>query len=277
MTDSDELMTDRGKTERNERLFLKDLSERPDDVYLHYKYGDFLRRMQGRDRDARDLLERCLHGILAKPPSIARGLPYAGEVAALCALEYARQDQIDRAREIVDIALRRFLATPNLHYIAASLALEVKQNDAAIEHYRRCLAYRGQVLVVPIQEGITSHVSLIGIAQALMQKGDFERGKRLLSRALELAADDEVGHLVLSRMELESGDPGAALQTLTSLLARRPDSAGACQQAAWILRQLGRTNQARRLGAHALELLRKRGGGHGVERMETLLAACDDG
>src|SRR5690606_5963704 len=73
---TDEVMDQRGKNERNERLFLKQLAAHPDDVYAHYKYGDFLRRLPGRSADARRLLDRCLELILAGPPSLPRELPY---------------------------------------------------------------------------------------------------------------------------------------------------------------------------------------------------------
>ncbi|MCK5944351.1 MAG: glycosyltransferase family 2 protein, partial [Planctomycetes bacterium] len=118
---TEEVMTDRGKNERNERLFLKQMEQQPDDVYGHYKYGDFLRRVPGRTDDAKRTLERCFELILAAPPTLPRSLPYAGEVAALCALEAERAGEPERARMFVDTALRRFVPTPNLHYLAASL------------------------------------------------------------------------------------------------------------------------------------------------------------
>jgi hypothetical protein len=87
-----------------------------------------------------------------------------------------REPATTRAREVLDVALRRFMPTPNLHYLSASLALTDGRCEDAITHYRRCLAYRGQVLVVPIQEGITSYVSLAGIAQCWLLRGDHRSG-----------------------------------------------------------------------------------------------------
>ena len=270
---SDEVVDSRKKNERNERLFRKQLEQTPDDIYCLYKYGDFLRRLPGRDQDAFATLERCLEQIRRGPPSLPRELPYAAEVAALCALERARQGRTQEALATVDEALRRFLPTPNLHYLAASLLLATGQSDAAIEHFKRCLSYRGQVLVVPIEEGITGHVSLVGIAQAMAQKGDHVRALRLLQRAVELAPDYEVGQMALSKLQLCAGDPAAALQTMTRHLQRRPDSVGACQQAALILQRLGCAEQARKMGRRAAELLRRRGNAAEAERMERILAA----
>lgn len=270
---TDEVMNSRNKNERNERLFKKQLTLHPNDIYSLYKYGDFLRRVPGRRQDARDLLEQCFDLIVQGPPWLPRELPYASEVAALCALEFGCANQHKRAREIVDIALRRFVPTPNLHYLAAGLALAAGKNDAAIAHYRRCLTYRGQVLVVPIQDGITSYVSLAGIAQALLQKGDPVQARRLLERSIALAPDYEPCHLLLSNLQLQCGDLAAALRTLTDFLATHPDSAGCCQQTTLILHRLGHSSQARRMGARAVQLLRASAADHEALRMQQLLAA----
>ncbi len=270
---TDEVMDQRGKNERNERLFGKQLALTPDDVYTHYKYGDFLRRVPGRGADARRLLDRCLELILAGPPSLPRELPYAGEVGALCALEAARANDTARAREVLDVALRRFVPTPNLHYLSASLALAEGRAEDAMLHYRRCLSYHGQILVVPIQEGITSYVSLAGIAQAWMQRGDFERARRLLEQAVAMHPSYEVAHLALSRLALQRGDNGEAVRVLTTFLAAHPDSPGACQQLTLILQRLGRKAEAKRMGGHAVQLLRARALDHEAAAMDQILAS----
>lgn len=269
---TDEMMDQRGKNARNERLFAKQLAQHPDDIYAHYKYGDFLRRVPGRGADARRLLDRCLELILAGSPLLPRELPYAGEVAALAALEAARAGHTVRARAVIDIGLRRFLPTPNLHYLAASLALAEGRAEDAMLHYRRCLTYRGQVLVVPIQEGITSYVSLAGIAQAWMLRGDIERAQRLLEQAIAMEPGYEVAHLALSNLWLQRGDNSKALSVLTNFLAAYPDSPGACQQTTLILQRLGETEPARRMGRHAVQLLQARALDHEAAAMDKILA-----
>jgi tetratricopeptide (TPR) repeat protein len=270
---TDEVMQQRGKNERNERLFQKQLERAPDDVYGHYKYGDFLRRLPGRAADARRHLDRCLELILAGPPSLPRELPYAGEVAALCALEAARCGDNARARQVLDIGLRRFIPTPNLHYLAASLALAEGRAADAILHFRRCLSYRGQVLVVPIQDGITGHVSLCGIAQAWLLRGEIGRAQRLLEQAIRIEPGYEVAHLALSRAWLQLGDAGRALGVLTDFLAAHPGSPGACQQVTLILQRLGRTAEAKRMGEHAVRLLEARALDHEATALQRTLAA----
>ena len=269
---TNEVMDQRGKNERNERLFKKQLAQQPDCIYSHYKYGDFLRRVPGRGADARALLDRCLELIVQEPPSLPRELPYAGEVAALCALEAARMGDTERARAVLDLALRRFLPTPNLHYLSASLALGDGRADDAIAHYRRCLAYRGQVLVVPIQEGITSYVSLAGIAQAWLLRGDLDRAQRLLEQAIAIEPSYEVAQLALSRIWLQRGQPQHALRVLTTFLLVHPDSPGACQQTTLILHRLGQNAQAKQMGRHAVSLLEARALDQEAAAMTKILA-----
>jgi len=267
-----QVMDSRGKNERNERLFRKQLAQAPDDIYSHYKYGDFLRRVPGRGADARRLLDRALDLILQGAPTLPRELPYAGEVAALCALEAARSGDVARARAVVDTALRRFLPTPNLYYLAASLALAEGRSEEAVVHYRRCLSYRDQVLVVPIQEGITSYVSLAGIAQAWMQRGELDRAEQLLEQAIAIEPGYEVATLALSRLHLLRGDNQRALRVLTTFLAAYPESPGACQQTTLILHRLGHAAAAKRMGRHAVGLLEARALDHEAAAMNKILA-----
>jgi glycosyltransferase involved in cell wall biosynthesis len=252
---TDELMAQKRKNERNERLFKLQLRDDPDDIYSHYKYGDFLRRVPGRNRDARAALEETLELILAHPPSVFRGIPYAGEVAALCALEYAREGHHAKAMEIVETGLRQFIPTPNLHYIAASLALAIDRNDDAIAHYHQCFRYRGEVLIVPVQEGITGHVSITGLAQAWLQKGDHVKARRLLEQAIAIRPDYDVSHMVLSKLCFGEGDMSKALTVLTDYLVSNPDSPGVCHQATLILKTMGLKDQARRMGERALQVM----------------------
>ncbi len=254
---TDEIMDLRGKNKRNEDLFIRQLEEHPEDVYSLYKYGDFLRRVPGRSIDARNILEKTLGLLIREHPSCPQGIPYASEVAALCALEFARSDDYDTAEKIIEIAFRRFIPTPNLHYIAAGIAVHRGRPDEAIRHYKRCFLYRGLVLVVPIQEGITSYVSMTGIASSYLHKGDRVRARRYLERALAIKPDYDLTAMTLSRMSLEEGDFQTALSVLTNYLTVNPESAGACQQTTMILAQLGLVEQARSMGSRTIELLEK--------------------
>lgn len=269
----DDVMASRSKNERNERLFRKQLEKHPDDVYSLYKYGDFLRRYGDRGEAAIELLQRALQVIWAQPPAAPRGVPYAGEIAALCALEHAKLGRTQDADAIVERALRTFAPTPNLLYVAASLALSAGRSDEAIAHFERCFAYRDRILVVPVQEGITSHVALVGIAQARLQQGDVSAASDLLEQAVALAPDYEIAVMTMSKLRLQLGDRAGALQSLTEFLGRNPEAAGVCQQASLILLKCGFGEQARAMGWRAVELLEKKALPIEAQRMREQLAA----
>ncbi len=255
----DRVMESKGKNERNERLFQLQIEDTPEDVYALYKYGDFLRRTTERWGQAKDCLRQAFDLVCAMPPGMPRTIPYAGEIGALLALEYNRAQQPEEAMRIIETALRKFTATPNLHYIAAGLELAAGHCDAAIQHYKRCLAFRDQVLIVPIQEGVTSYVSITGIAQAYLAKGDRQKARRMLQQSLTLNSAYEVTHLVLSRMQFDEGDLQGALATLTAFLKSNPEAAGACNQATLILLKMGLVDQAQAMGDKAISLFNQRG------------------
>ena len=254
----DEVMESRGKEARNDRLFRAHLDEHPDDIYMLYKYGDFLRRTTSRWQESLGYLRRAFDRVCELAPCHRTEIPYASEIAALTALEYRRAGDGDLADRIIQTALRDFVSTPNLHYLAASLALLQQRGDEAVAHFQRCLAFRDQVLVVPIQEGITSYVSLTGIAQAYMQKGDWVRAKRLLEQSVRIEPSYEVSALMLSNVGLQQGDLSGALTTLTHFLEQFPDSPGVCQQAALFMKEFGYEVEAKAMADRAIGLLESR-------------------
>jgi tetratricopeptide (TPR) repeat protein len=183
----------------------------------------------------------------------------------------AREGNDERALAVVERALRHLLPTPNLHYVAGTLALRVERPDEALLHFERCLTYRDQVLVVAIQEGVTSWVALTGIAQAHLLKDDRRTARRLLASALELKPDYEQAALTLSRMQAEDGDFGNALVTLTDLLTRKRGLGAAMQQATLLLARLGEVHHAKALGGRAVELLAARAESDEATRLEQFI------
>ncbi len=252
---TDARMAERGKDARNDQLFKLQLQDTPDDIYALYKYGDFLRRVQDRRAAALPVLEHAWSALRAHPVLPAGELPYAAEIGALLALELACNEEFGRARTILAAAFRDYMPTPNLHYVAAGVAAHEQRPHDSIAHFRACLAFAGQVLVVPIQEGVTSYVALAGIAQAYLRLGDRRRAQELVAQARALRPDFEVTTLLMSNLFLQDGEPGRALSVLTEHLEHNPDCAGVCQQAAVILSRLGCVDQARSMGQRAVRLL----------------------
>jgi hypothetical protein len=263
----EQVIEERGKDERNDRIFREHLRENPQDVYNIYKYGDFLRRLPGRHDEAREMLERGLEIILAEHPATTREMPFAGEMAALVALERARVDRVEEAERIVDVALRRFVPTPNLHYIAAGIARQADRHLEAMAHYERCLGYRDLALVVPVQDGITGPIAYAGMANAALGLGQNERAARLLRHALSFPGDNEEAAITLARLHLRRNEPGRALGVLSQYMHRHPRAVAVREEAVGLLARCGRFDESRRLAMHTIALHRACGRTVEAERL----------
>ena len=241
---SSEVMEERGKYERNMAIFAKQLERDPTNVYCLYKYGDFIRQM-GNDRSkVIEVFQEAYDLMLGSPPSTFREMPFTGEIAALLALEIAKDGRNKEAYSIVREGLARFLRTPNLHYVAAGLASSLGRFDDALAQFGHCLEYAGQTLVVPIQEGITGWVSYAGMAQCWIGKGDLARAEDLLLRAIADKPEWEVSHLRLSNIMLERGDPDQAIDVLMRYLNRFGEKDVVRFQGALILEHMGLWKEA---------------------------------
>ncbi len=240
----DRIQAARAKQQRNERLFLLQLEERPEDVYTLYKYGDFLRSLPDRSTDAQEVLERGLDLLFETPPATVAQLPFAGELVALCALDLLRGGAPTAALQLCERGLRLVVPTPHVHQVAGSAALAAGRPRDALRHLHACLEFAGRTLCVPVQRGVTGATTWTGIAECWSMLGDGSRARRALDHALALDPAHEAATLQLARLELGRHDAGAALGALTDLLARRPDSQPACAAAARILRALGHEVEA---------------------------------
>ncbi len=241
---SDEQMTSKGKVQRNLALFEKQLEREPEDVYTLYKYGDFLRQIEAPCEEILAVFRRGLDLMLVRPPRDARELPYAGEVCALLALELAKLGQHVEADRIVRTGLSRFMPTPNLHYIAAGLALQLGRHEEALAHYRCCLDFRGRSLVVPVQEGSDSWIAFAGMGECWFKKGEWDRAEALFRRSVRLAPQWEVGVMRLSSFLLGTERSEEALALLRDYLESERERGVVRYQGALILEHLERYAQA---------------------------------
>jgi glycosyltransferase involved in cell wall biosynthesis len=241
---SAELIRDRSKMERNERIFKEEIEKNPNDSYILYKYGDSLRQGGYSSEQVISVFERAMKRMLAHPPQSWVQMPYAAETAALLGLEYAKREQFEDADRVLRVALKRFIPTPNLFYLGASLATHFERWDEGLEMYQRLLDFRGKVLVVPIQEGIDSWVAYAGMAACWMGKGDLERAEELLERARIAKPDWEVSYLLSSGLLLRKNDPEGALTTLIGYLETHGESSPIRFQGGLLLEQMGLMDQA---------------------------------
>ena len=235
---TDEQMQSKGKIQRNKGLFEKQLERDPDDVYSLYKYGDFLRQIEAPAEDILRTFRKALDIMLRYPPHRSREIPYAGEVCALLALELAKLGEHAEGDRVARTGLTRFIPTPNLHYIAAGLALHLGRHEEALAQYRYCLGFRGRSLVVPVQEGSESWIAFAGMGECWFKKGEWHRAEDLFRRAVHLAPQWEVGVMRLSSYLLSTDRTREALDLLRDHLGTYGEKTAVRFQGALILEHL---------------------------------------
>jgi tetratricopeptide (TPR) repeat protein len=208
-----EVIQRRGKNERNERLFRLALLDAPEDAYLLYRFGDFLRRFPDRRDECVSHLSHAFAGLLARSADSALP-PFAGEVAALLALELGLVGREDEALEVIEQAVARFQPTPNLHWIAAGVFQRAGRYEAAEAHYRHCLAHQPAPLVVPVQPGIHAGPGLAALASTFLDRGWILRARVLLEAIHDRDRSCELAAVHLSRTLLASEGFPRALEPL---------------------------------------------------------------
>jgi glycosyltransferase involved in cell wall biosynthesis len=235
----------RGKNERNLRIFELALADDPADLYLRYKFADFLRRFENEKPRIRELLESSARDLRKMDRGDVLDLPFSGEVFALLAQAYRDAGDARRGLACAEEGLRLAAITVNLEFIHASLALDLGDATTAARGFRQCLARDGEVLVMPGQCGVTGVLAEIGLARALhvLQRNDEAR------EVVQRAADRHPERTDLVELWLEcargTADPRSALGWLTRRLEGRPADATAWMAGAQILYGMQMFGQAR--------------------------------
>ncbi len=239
-----EVMEAKGKKDRNWTLFEKQVEEEPDNHYIWYKFGDFLRRF-GSAGESSEKFRKALDLIERLPDVSLRQVPYAAEVATLLALEEAKAERYEKAEELLFAALDRFMATPNTWYIAAGVALRTGKPELALVLYDRCLAFRDAILVVPVEEGLSDFASWHAMGAAWAMMGHHHRAKEYMEASLMARPDYLPGVLGYTALLLSEGEPGKALSVLNEYLREHPEADVVWEQGAAILEKLGLEEKAR--------------------------------
>jgi glycosyltransferase involved in cell wall biosynthesis len=225
----------RGKNERNLRLFELAVADDPSDLYLRYKFADFLRGLPGREARVKELLEDAVSDLERLPRDAVDDLPFAGEVYALLAQAWRDGGDPARGLQCAERGLKIATKTVNLEFIHATIALDLLDLTTAVRGFRACLARAGEVLVMPGQCGTTGVLAELGLARALHALDRSDEARALLQHV----ADEEPGREGLIEAWLAcaraTADPAGALRWLTGFLTKNPKEARAWTAGAELL------------------------------------------
>jgi len=240
-----QVMKERGKIERNRKIFGRQLDLYPRDTYSWYKFSDFLILSGAESHEVLGALKRSYALLEESPGSAAGSFPFAGEVAAALALGlYENEGAAEQGLSILEKSAARFSPTPHLFHAKAGLEMHLRRFQDAIRSYRRCLALAGRSLMVPVSEGTTTWKPLTGIGLCLIELGHLEKAKRMLSRSIRKHPKQVNPYAGLAEISWKTNDPESAIRELNRLLEIDPGNVPALRSGGDILEHMGLLDKA---------------------------------
>ncbi|MCB1282677.1 MAG: tetratricopeptide repeat protein, partial [Salinibacterium sp.] len=233
----------KNKDERDRRHFEEALREEPNNAYLWFKYGDYLRRFDD-SAVVIDALDRSCALIRDYPDKRRRREPYCAESFSLLALELVRANRHAEAGELLDYARQHCHPTPMMWWVSGHHALCIKDHDAALEYFDACAALDGQCLHVPAQPGITNERSHFGRARALLGLGQRETAIRMFKEGADRWPNCEDLVLAATRVAMLERRFPEAIRRLTAALDKDPENANYWQVGTELFLELGRSKDA---------------------------------
>lgn len=250
----EERMNERGKNERNLRLFERQVREHPDHAYSWYKFGDFLRRFPHRRDDAVAALERARELVLAMDPREAKELSFGPEVHALLALEADHRREPARALALLDESRTRFGESPNLLHVLGHVLARTGDHRGSLRAYARLRLADRRLHAIPPEPGITGPYACFAMGRALANLGYPRAARRCLDEALRLDASQFDALTLRARLRLESGDLQGAIDDYRAAGDLRPSDAPTFARLGHALLSAGAAEEAARALERAIEL-----------------------
>jgi glycosyltransferase involved in cell wall biosynthesis len=166
-----DVMAAKGKNERNERLYDLQISDTPDDLYVLYKYADFLRKFEGRSDEALRPLERGYELIQDLSADQRHEYTFTGELCALLGLHLQKIGETTRALEVTTFGIEKCRESAHLWYVHGNSLSYAGRWEEAAESFVKCASFHGRAMHVPPQAHITGIGARKGLIRALTHQG----------------------------------------------------------------------------------------------------------
>lgn len=238
------VMASKQKRARNRRLFEAQLADTPDDPYVLYKFGDFLRPDPETHDEGQRLLRRSLDALQRLPAREQKELTFAGEVAALLALGLLRQGALGAAAEVLDFGETHCRPTGHLAFARGQQLLAVGDMAGAERNFRACMATGKGAFLIPATARVTGQLAPTGRAAALLGLGRAAEALALIAPLAAVHTGDEDTLRIHAEATFACGDPRNALGILTTALTREPRTASLWLSGAQLLFRLKLTDKA---------------------------------
>ncbi len=250
------VVASRKKNERNLRIFELAVAEAPDDLYLRFKFAEFLRRFPERAADRVLLLDRGIDDVRRLGRKAADDLPFAAEFFALRAEEHRSNRDSATALALAEEGERAAAPTPNLAFAKACANLDLGRPVPAESAFRVCLGFDGRPLMIPGRPGVTGVRARRGLADALRLQGRHAEAQAELEIVLADAsgtAEPAVFDAWLDSV-LRGKNAKTGLGFLTARLGKRADDAAAWTAGGRLLEACGMVADAAKWRLRAAEL-----------------------
>ncbi len=218
-----EIVEARGKEQRNLRIFALQLEETPDDLYILYKYSDYMRRFPEYSDRVVELLERAYSIMQTLPEADLKRLTYSGQITAILGEILQRDGQIDHAWDVTSFGLEHCQETPDLLYIHGKTALLRNDGVAAEVAFTKCRSYEGRTAVVAVMPHITGVGAVMGLARARFLQGKKEEACATAKTAMESNPDSESALILWAELQTECGLWGPTFQRVTEVITAKPE------------------------------------------------------
>jgi len=168
----EEVMEAKGKDERNRRIYALQLLDTPNDLYVLYKYADFLRRNDDTADQAAEPLERAYAIMQETNAAKLTDYTFTGEACALLALHHQRRGENTETLAITTFGIEHCRQSAHLWYAHGNaLALDGQWAEAAAA-YQQCASCHGKPMHIPPQAQITGRAARQGMIKAQAHLGE---------------------------------------------------------------------------------------------------------
>ena len=220
-----EIVAKKGKSERNRRIYEAQLRDTPDNLYMLYKYADFLRRFPEEADRVTGLLERAYVLLQGCSAQERHDLSFSGEACALLGMAKERLGQREEAMRVLEFGVTQCRESPSLWYVYAHALLRGGRAPEAEAAFRKCAAAHGKPALVPAQPHVTGTGATLGIARALAHQGRTREGADLAWSAVGCAPAKEETIAAWMEIETVARDWSRTIQRVIERVRSVPDCA----------------------------------------------------
>jgi tetratricopeptide (TPR) repeat protein len=218
-----EIVDARNKDERNLRLYELQLADSPDDLYVLFKYADFLRRFPEHQERSRQLLETCFDQLAATPDDERRELTFAGQVCALLGQDLQKEGDCDRSWEVTRFGMSNCRETADLLYVHGNNALLAHEPAVAEDAFERCRAMAGKAGSITTLPHITGLGARMGLARARFMQGWDEESAEEASDILEDHPGSDEALDLWADILTRNGEWSQMTERIITLVQERPE------------------------------------------------------